>query len=501
MAEPAESTEQRVDQIVESIAAKGDFPATARVIQRLHDVVRRENCNALEVARVILADPGLSAKVLRVVNSSYYRPRGEPVSTITRAVMLLGFEAIRDLTTGLVLLDQLARAAGGRPVVREVLHQALVCGSVARALSTTIGYPNPEEAYLLGLFANLGQLCLAAYYHDDYERAVTLADPRHHPLERALQEVFGIGSADLATGILTRWNFPAGFGEYFRAPHPSGDRPVVGHAQRLFAIVDLAHDYAVYESDPVHDPELLASAARRYEAMFQRRGDEMLAAIEHGLEAVHDDLPTLRVAAAHPESRGAIAPGPPRSTAGAARPIEPAAARPEVVPDGPPTAAAFEILAEISRGILAQDDVNDTLAMVLEGIARTGRFDVAFLALLNPRKDRLIGRLGYGDGVVEYLKTLSVPVAPDGGVLTDAVLSREPRVVPHGTAAMLVPRGAPAPRIPAGSFVVQPLVVRGKAVGVMVASRGAGPAVGAGELTLVQLFCNHAGLALDRAVA
>jgi len=499
VAEPAESAEQRIEHMVERIAAKGDFPAVARVIHRLHEVVRKENCNALEVARVILGDPGLSSKVLRVVNSSYYRPRGEPISTITRAVMLLGFEAIRDLTTGLVLLDELARAAGGRPVVREVLHQALVCGSVARALSATVGYPNPEEAYLLGLFANLGQLCLAAYYHDDYERAVTLADPSHHALERALHEVFGIASADLATGILARWNFPAGFSEYFRSTHPSVDRPVLGHSQRLFAIVDLAHDYAAHESDPERDPAVLAAAARRYEVMFQRGGDELLAAIERGLEDVHDELPMLRIATAHGEGRGGAGSGPGRS-APAAR-ADTGAPRPEAVPDGPSSAAAFEILAEISRGILAQDDINDTLAMVLEGIARTGRFEVAFLALLSPRKDRLLGRLGYGDGVGDYLKGLSMPVGPDGGVLTDAILAREPRIVAHGTATMLVPRGAPAPKIPAASFVVQPLVVRGKAIGVLVATRGAGPAAGPADLTIVQLFCNHAGLALDRAVA
>jgi HD-like signal output (HDOD) protein len=56
--------------MVAAIVAKGDLPAAARVIQRLHDAVRRENCKALDVAQVILTDPGLSSKVLRVVKSS-----------------------------------------------------------------------------------------------------------------------------------------------------------------------------------------------------------------------------------------------------------------------------------------------------------------------------------------------------------------------------------------------------------------------------------------------
>ena len=192
MADPAESAEHRLEQMVAALAAKGDFPAAGRVIQRLHEAVRRENCNALDVAQVILTDPGLSSKVLRVVNSSFYRPRGEPVSTITKAVFLLGFEAIRDLTTGLLLIDEIARAAGGRTIIRDVLYQCLLTGSVSRSLSTVVGYPNPEEAYLLGLFANWGQLCLAAYYPDQYERATQTAREHDDSLERALGAEFGV---------------------------------------------------------------------------------------------------------------------------------------------------------------------------------------------------------------------------------------------------------------------------------------------------------------------
>jgi GAF domain-containing protein len=168
--------------------------------------------------------------------------------------------------------------------------------------------------------------------------------------------------------------------------------------------------------------------------------------------------------------------------------------------EGAPT-PAIEILAEITRAILAQDDINGTLAMVLEGIARTGRFDVAFLALLNGKKDHLLGRLGYGDGVTEYLSALQVPIHAHSGVLAETMLARQPRIVPQGTSAMLVPPGVPAPRMPAASFIAHPLVVRGKIIGVMVAARGPGkPPVGGADLPVVQLFCNQAGLALDRAV-
>jgi HD-like signal output (HDOD) protein len=498
VADPAETAEHRLELMVAAIAAKGDFPAAGRVIQRLHEVVGRENCNALDVTQVVLADPGLSSKVLRVVNSTFYRPRGEPVSTITRAVFLLGFEAIRDLTTGLLLLDEIARVAGGRTVIREVLQQCLLCGSVARALASTVGYPNPEEAYLLGLFANWGQLCLAAYYPDQYERAMAAARDKDIAVERALGEEFGLATTDLATAMLARWSFPASYADYFCQPHPAGDRQVTTNRQKLFAIVDVANRYAAHASDP--DPVVRAQAVtglRSAEIMFERRAQDVLAAIERGAEDAREHLPVLRGASPH-----AIAGG------RGATELRPASGSPsrgagDLVADDLAAAAtaAFEILAEITRGILAQENINDTLAMVLEGIARTGRFDVAFLALLDARKDHIVGRLGYGDGVAEYLSTLRVPMHPDAGVLAETVLARQVRIVPDGNGAMLVPHGMPVPKIPAASFIAHPLVVRGKAVGVMVAARGVGKArVCGGDLTVVQLFCNQAGLALDRAV-
>ena len=73
----------RADEILTEIAGKGDFPATARAIARLRTVAPREDSNMLALAGVILQDPGLSTKVLRVVNSAFYRPRDARVSTIS----------------------------------------------------------------------------------------------------------------------------------------------------------------------------------------------------------------------------------------------------------------------------------------------------------------------------------------------------------------------------------------------------------------------------------
>ena len=87
MPQNAPTPEASQPDVVAEIAGKGDVPAAARVIQRLNESVRREDCKAMVVARTILQDPGLSSKVLRVVNSSFYRHGGEAISTISRATV------------------------------------------------------------------------------------------------------------------------------------------------------------------------------------------------------------------------------------------------------------------------------------------------------------------------------------------------------------------------------------------------------------------------------
>ena len=500
MLRAAQAAGDRVEQLASEIAGRGDFPAAARVIRELHEAVRRERSAVLDVARIILADPGLSSKVLRVVNSSFYRRRGEPISTITRAVIVLGFEPLCDLATGLVLLDQLARTAASRAQMREAVRRSLLCGLVSQALSVRIGYPNAEEARLLGLFGNWGTLSLAAFYPAEFERACALARERTVALDDAVREVFGVDPAALATAILKRWDFPDRYTDFFRRV-PAADQPVgLGASARLFAVVELATDYSWHADGRASDA--CRSVAERYEALFARPADEFLGVTRAAVESLREHARLLHlgpVAEAGEEARGYG-----RAPAGACAEgrSSPDRSEPQAVAAMPPRdrQAALAIVAEITRAILEHEDINHTLSMVLEGIARTGSFDLVFLALLNVQKDRLVGRLAYGDGLADYLGALSVPLVPSGGVLAETMLAREPQTVTDDAPARLVPQGAPAASLRIESLVSHPLIVRSKAIGVLVAARSAAPVTPA-DLGVVRLFCDQASLALDRAAS
>jgi HD-like signal output (HDOD) protein len=501
MGQAAATAEDRMQAVIAEIGAKGDFPAAARAIQYLNEAVGRDNCSALEVARVIHADPGLSSKVLRVVNSAFYRRRGEAVSTITRAVVLLGFEAVRDLTSGLLLLDEIARASHSSAFVRGVLQRCLNCAFLARGLSERVGYATPEEAYILGLFANWGILCLAAYYPRDFARARAAADAGK-PLEDALADVFGFHPTTLAGAMLAHWSFPSRYVDYFRAGH-SHHHPAIGPASQLFSLVSIAADYTAHP--PRDEDQEQAPAVRRFVTLFQRTPSDFQAAARDAADAMRRQAPALGIDLLPDTPEPAAADAAPCESHAAADAAACAPAAPEASPavaagtEPAPELAAVGILAEVSRAILEDENINTTLSMVLEGVARTGHFDLVLLALVNTARDGLVGRLGYGEGLDEYLDTLAVPLEPGAGVLAETVLDGRARIVEDGSPALLVRAGAPPPRVPVRSFVTCPIAVHGKAIGVMLAARSSEPPVAPADLSLAELFATQAGLALAHA--
>ncbi len=475
MAQPG--TDTRLQTILAKTGGQADFPAAAEIIQQLHAAVKRENCAALDVVRLILKDPGLSSKILRVVNSAYYRQQSDSISTITKAVIILGFETIRDIATGLLLLEELIKRGHTSEFIREGLRRSLYCGLLAQALSSKVGYPTPEEAYLLGLFADWGMLWIAAHFPKDFEKALLIQRQRGGSVDAAVEEVLGVPPGALAAGILDKWHFPPTFAEFFREPHAREKPETTSPEGKLLMLVGLAADFTAPSGE--HSTEVGATVLKRFQTYFGLGPEPFLEAARAARDAFKEQAPLFGLGPASDDGDD----------------DEPRMARRAPAAPKSPTdlRAALEVVAEITRAILQQDDINHTLSMVLEGVARSGGFQVVFFALRNPARDHLVGRLGYGEDVKPYLHELNLPLSPGAGVLADTVLQEQAHVVPDGS---------PAPQLRAvRSFVSHPLIVRGKAVGVLVCGRTEDPPASQADVQLVQLFCAQAGLALDRSAS
>ena len=128
------------------------FPAAA---QKLVQLTRDENTNIMKVVRVLESDPGLSQRVLRLVNSAGYGLRVRCTS-LNHATALLGQQRLQQIATSAVLLNHFGRTS--EETKRKQEHGALVA-SLCRYLAIHLGLPQ-EDLFTCGLLHDLGQLMM-----------------------------------------------------------------------------------------------------------------------------------------------------------------------------------------------------------------------------------------------------------------------------------------------------------------------------------------------------
>src|SRR5574337_1270393 len=97
-----------------------DMPAFGATVAAVRKVTGDERASASRLAQVILQDAALTTKVLKLANSAFYNPTRQGVSTISRAIVLLGFDLVADIALGVSLVDALLAGGVRGRVVAEM---------------------------------------------------------------------------------------------------------------------------------------------------------------------------------------------------------------------------------------------------------------------------------------------------------------------------------------------------------------------------------------------
>lgn len=152
------------DRILERIRNGDDFPATSATINLITQLSSANDASITELANIILTDLGLTTKILKLLNSVFYMRFGE-VTTISRAIILLGVENLRNIALSLTLFEKLQKKSS--PLLMNLMAKAVYAGILGRKVADKIGYANAEEGFICSLFRNLGEI-LIAYYSPEH---------------------------------------------------------------------------------------------------------------------------------------------------------------------------------------------------------------------------------------------------------------------------------------------------------------------------------------------
>jgi len=203
MAEPT-VTPSALEQLWAKLAQKGDLPALGRSVQLVAQLTESDQAKLDALAAVILRDAALASRVLRLANSAAYRrSNAGEVTTIARALVVLGFDTVRNLALTAAVFDRLGEQL---PAMQQVLAKALFSALFAEALAGR--WQVPRDPLFLGtLFRHLGALLVHYHLPEESERIAALV-AAGLPRSKAEQQVLGVSCAALGLYVAKEWGLP-----------------------------------------------------------------------------------------------------------------------------------------------------------------------------------------------------------------------------------------------------------------------------------------------------
>jgi putative nucleotidyltransferase with HDIG domain len=191
------------------IARVEDLPTLPRTVLRITELVNDPRASAKDLSIIITDDQVLTARLLKLVNSSFY---GFPqrVSTVTGAIVLLGFDAIRNLLLTTSVLDLFpARIAHVRRDQEQLWDHSLACAIGAKAIGNFLRHDKLEELFVAGLLHDIGKIVEMMFLPDEFARITERVRAEGVLISSAEQELLGCTHADIGRLLAERWNLPA----------------------------------------------------------------------------------------------------------------------------------------------------------------------------------------------------------------------------------------------------------------------------------------------------
>ncbi|EEG08294.1 HDOD domain-containing protein [Pseudogulbenkiania ferrooxidans] len=480
------------DSLLERMRYSADFPALSQAIQAINQVSEDHTGRVQELAEIILQDFSLTNKLLRVVNSVHYSHFGGAVSTVSRAIVILGFDTIRNLAITLLLFEHMHNKAHAA-TLKDTALRTFFCGLLTRELAQHGAAGDSEEALICGMFHHLGEL-LCRFYFREESRLIDLKVENGLSLTQATIHTLGLDFAALGMSVAEHWSFPARIVQSMELLPAGPIRPPASAAARLCILANLAAELTQLTQDPGSTPrQPLETLLERYQRVLPLNAEQAIEHVRAALRAFDEHVEPIGVSA-RPDSflarlrgsallagstRPGVRPPPLAQAIQAARPQEleldlmlDFAAVPEPCDDSSARRLSAG-MQELTHALLGPFNLNELLQTVLETLFRATPFEHVLLCTRDPRLGQMVARSGFGERIGAMIPAFRFSLQESANVFCVAL--------EHNADILIEDVNAPniASRIPnwlrratpAETFLILPLVLENKPIGCLYGER------------------------------
>ena len=418
-----------LDFLLRRMRHKSDFPALSESVVRIQSMATSESESVNSVTNEILKDVALTNKLLRLVNSAHYA-RGGSISTVSRAVTLVGFNGIRNMALSLVLLEHMQDKAQAEQLKEEFLR-SLMAGSIGEELCPVMR--EAEEAFIGSMFQNLGRLLVQFYFPEEATQIRSLVRAKREPLSEtaASVSVLGLNFEELGIGIAKAWGLPHGIQRCMRKPNGAPpNRTPTDVEERLRWIAQASNEIAdvLLHTESKDVDATIAQVTRKYAQALGSSTAAMQAATVKARQKLTDLAVAMEIRVAPGSAAARLLTVPPgveldarqkqkekdASLGGfelqAVQTMSGSAAHPAPAKDDRIAQTLSAGIQDITNAMVEDFRLSDILRMILETMFRAMGFDHIIFCMRDPKSETMTGRFGLGGGVEHHVKSFRIPL-------------------------------------------------------------------------------------------
>ncbi|HEY8606957.1 MAG TPA: HDOD domain-containing protein [Noviherbaspirillum sp.] len=263
------------------VRQRGDLPGFSKVVSAIIGAMRGDDDREFSMTKTVLQDPALTQKVLRLANSAMYSVFGQGINTVSKAVIVLGTEAIGHLALGLKLVDGLSAASAASVHARAEMEKAVLAGHIARQLTCAAATRDAEEAVVCSMLHSLGRMMTTFYLPDKWQEVLAHSAACGCDENESSFTLLGLGLDDIGREAARQWGLPTPLVQSMSDMPPNAQAEALDHQDWLAAVSTLSSRCAEALNHEEGNPEAdLARLVEGYAEMLGMDASQVLQAVD-----------------------------------------------------------------------------------------------------------------------------------------------------------------------------------------------------------------------------
>jgi len=487
-------THSTVNFLLRRMRHNKDFPTFSKYMIEINQKLssKEKYLSASDVANVILKDYSLTNKLLKMVNSAFYGISTGKVTTITKAVILLGFEKVRLAAASLILFKHL-QSKNQTSELKDATINSLVSGLFARNLAERLEIET-EEAFICSMLHNLGSHLVIFYLPEEYKEIKRRTAQTGEDETTASRSVLGVSYDDLGMAVAKTWKFPETIiSSMERLPQGRIDKDLKDNLLRSISNFSNEICDIISKTEENSLEKVLSATTNRFKKIIplsQKQLFKLLGSLKEDVEkysgVINIDIRNSSLVRrltpdSEPQGQGSniyntehVSSHKSQETAMNNEPLHEEYGVPYTADDDEDTQHILASgIQEITNVLVENYNLNDVMIMILETMYRGFGFNRVIFCMMAATRKTMHARFGLGKDIDDLIKSFGFKLTKSSDFFNQAVSQGKDFCIDNSNASDIKAQipGWYRKIINAPAFIIYPIFVNNICMGLFYADK------------------------------